>query len=328
MTSLYLRCEIFALSWVVLATTALSATPQVAPYPTHAIRVVVPFTPGGGADFVARTVGQKISDQVGQAVVIENRVGADGNIGTQLVAQATPDGYTLLLGYVGNLAIAPALHNKLPFDPLRDFAPITQLAAAPNILVVNTAMPAKDFAEFLSYIKANTGVVSFASAVVGSPGHLAGEMLKRSAGLQMFHIPYKGASQALVDVMGGQVQAMFGVSTVLPHIKTGKLRALATTGQRRLPVLPKVPTIAELGFPGFEASAWYGYLAPQPATPATIQFLYGQATQALKDPQIKDRLEAAGFQVIGSSPREFAAYIKSETAKWAAVVAASGVKAE
>jgi len=324
---LVIRAALVVIS-ALLAASVPAASPDASRYPARTLRVVVPFTPAGGADLVARTLGQRLSEQIGQMVVVDNRVGADGNIGTELVARATPDGYTLLLGYVGNLAIAPALHSRLPFDPVQDFAPITQIAAAPNILVVNTSVPVKDFAEFLSYIKANPNTVGFASAVVGSPGHLAGEMLKRRAGLMMFHIPYKGASQALVDVMGGQVQAMFGVSTVMPHIKTGKLRGLATTGHRRLAILPEVPTIAELGFPGFEATAWYGYLAPKLTSPATIKFLYDETARALKVPQVKARLEAAGFDIVGSTPSDFEAYIRSEIRKWAEVVTESGAKAE
>jgi tripartite-type tricarboxylate transporter receptor subunit TctC len=223
-------------------------------YPARPIRVVVPFTPGGGADTVARIVGQKMSEGFGQQLVIDNRVGADGNIGTEMVAHAVPDGYTILLGYVGNLAIGPAMQRKLLFDSVRDFAAITELAVAPNILVVNPAVPARNFQEFIAYVKANPKKVNFASAVVGSPGYLAGEFLNRAAGIEMLHIPYKGASQAIVDVMGGQVQAMFGVSTVLPHIHAGRLRALATTGAKRSVLLPQVPTIAESGYPRFKLS--------------------------------------------------------------------------
>jgi tripartite-type tricarboxylate transporter receptor subunit TctC len=297
-------------------------------YPARPVRVVVPFTPGGGADLIARTVGQKMSDQIGQQFVIDNRVGADGNIGTEIVARALPDGYTILLGYVGNLAIGPAMRRKLPFDPVRDFAPVIHLVAAPNILVVNPSVPAKNFEEFIAYVKANPGQVSFASAVVGSPGHLAGEMLKRAAGMDMAHIPYKGAAQALVDVIGGQVQAMFGVSTVLPHIRTGKLRALATTGSRRIALLPELPTVAELGFPGFEASAWYGLLVPARTPVPVVARLHQEAARALKEPEVMRRLEAAGFVVAGSGPEAFARYIRTEIAKWAGVVAASGAKPE
>ena len=297
-------------------------------YPERPIRVVVPFTSGGGADTVARTVGQKMSEGLAQQLVVDNRVGADGNIGTEMVARAASDGYTILLGYVGNLAIGPALHRKLPFDPVRDFAAITELAVAANILVVHPSVPAKNFQEFIAYVKANPKKVSFASAVVGSPGYLAGEFLNRAAGIEMLHIPYKGASQAIVDVMGGQVQAMFGVSTVLPHIHAGRLRALATTGAKRSTLLPQVPTIAESGFPRFEATAWYGLLAPASTPQAAIARLNAEAARALKTPEVKERLEAAGFDIVGSTPEAFAAYIKSEIKKWREIVAASGARAE
>ncbi len=295
-------------------------------YPERPIRVVVPFTAGGGADQIARNVGQKMSEQMGQQLVTDNRVGADGNIATEIGAHAAPDGYTLLLGYVGNLAIGPALKRKLPFDSVRDFAPITQLAAAPNILVVHPSVPAKNFPEFIAYVKANPKKVNFSSATVGSPGHLTGEFLNRAAGIEMTHIPYKGAAQAIVDVIGGQIPAMFGVSTVMPQVQAGKLRALATTGTRRFTLLPQVPTIAESGFPGFEATAWYGLLAPARTPQTVITRLHGEAVRALKVPEVKERLEAAGFEIVGSTPDAFAAYIKSEISKWREVAAAAGTK--
>ena len=295
-------------------------------YPDRPIRVVVPFTAGGGADQIARNVGQKMSEQMGQPLVTDNRVGADGNIATEIGAHAAPDGYTLLLGYVGNLAIGPALKRKLPFDSVRDFAPITQLAAAPNILVVHPSVPAKNFPEFIAYVKANPKKVNFSSATVGSPGHLTGEFLNRAAGIEMTHIPYKGAAQAIVDVIGGQIPAMFGVSTVMPQVQAGKLRALATTGTRRFTLLPQVPTIAESGFPGFEATAWYGLLAPARTPQTVVTRLHGEAVRALKAPEVKERLEAAGFEVVGSTPDAFAAYIKSEISKWREVAEAAGTK--
>jgi len=297
-------------------------------YPERPIRVIVPFTAGGGADLVARTVGQKLSELLGQQLVADNRVGADGNIATEMGARAVPDGYTLLLGYVGTLAIGPALKRKLPFDPVRDFAPITELAAAPNIFVVHPGVPAKNFPEFIAYVKANPKKVNFSSATVGSPGHLAGEFLNRAAGIEMTHIPYKGAAQAIIDVIGGQIPAMFGVSTVMPQVQAGKLRALATTGTRRFTLLPQVPTIAESGFPGFEATAWYGLLAPARTPQTVVTRLHGEAVRALKAPEVKERLEAAGFEIVGSTPEAFATYIKTEISKWREVAVASGTKAD
>jgi len=313
---------------LVLALPAAAQERSARPYPERPIRVIVPFTPGGGADLIARTVAQKLTEQLGQQLVIDNRVGASGNIGTEMAARALPDGYTILMGYVGNLAIGPSLYKKLPFDPVRDFAPITELAAAPNILVVHPSVPAETFKEFIAYVKANPMKVNFASAVSGSPGHLAGGLLRHAAGVEMVHIAYKGASQAIVDVLGGQVQAMFGVSTLMPHIKSGKLRALATTGLRRTPAMPQLPTIAELGFPGFEAVAWYGFLAPARTPPAIIARVHDETVRALKVPDLKARLEAAGFDLVGSTPDAFAAYIKTEIKKWAPVIKTSGTQVD
>lgn len=296
-------------------------------YPERPIRLIVPFTAGGGADLIARTVMHKISEDLGQPLVVDNRVGADGNIGAAMVAHAAADGYTILLGYVGNLAIGPALGRKLPFDPARDFAAITTLAAAPNVFVVHPSVPANDLREFIAYVKANPRKVSYASAVVGSPGHLAGELLNHTAGIEMVHIPYKGAAQAIVDVMGGQVQAMFGVNTVIPHVRSGKLRALASMGARRSALLPKVPTIAESGFPGIEATAWYGLLAPAGTPRGIISRLHTAVARTLKMPEVTDKLEATGFDVLESTPEAFAAYIKADTKKWREIVVASGIKA-
>ena len=244
------------------------------------------------------------------------------------MAHTSPDGYNLLLGYVGNLAIGPALHRKLPFDPLRDFAAITQLASAPNVLVVYPSVPVRTFNEFIEYVKARPQQINFASAVVGSPGHLAGEYLKHTAGLQMAHIPYKGAAQAVIDLLGGQVHAMFGVSTVMPHVKTGKLRALATTGLKRFSLLPDVPTIAESGFPGFEATAWYGFLAASGTPKAIVSRLHDETARALQTSFVTSKLKPLGFELVGSTPEAFAMYIRAETKKWGEIVKSAGIKAD
>jgi tripartite-type tricarboxylate transporter receptor subunit TctC len=231
-------------------------------YPNRPIRFVVPFAPGGSTDTLARTIGQKLSDSLQQQVVVDNRSGANGNIGMEIVAHAAPDGYTILLGYIANLGIGPGLYAKLPFDPVRDYAPITQLASSPNILAVHPSLPVKSFREMIAYAKANPKKLNFASSGVGSIGHLTGELLNRSAGIDMVHVPYKGSGQAVIDLLGGQVQMMFsGMSSVMQHIKAGRLRPLAVTGAQRSPAVPDVPTIAESGFPGFQATAWYGVLA-------------------------------------------------------------------
>ncbi len=297
-------------------------------YPERPVRIVVPYAAGGTADAVARLVGQKMSESLGQTVVIENRAGADGNLGAELVARAAPDGYTLLLGDVGNLTMGPAVRRSVPYDAVRDFAPIVQLIAAANVLAVHPSVPASNFRELVSYAKANPGKLSYASSGVGGSAHLAGELLKKAAGIDLLHVPYKGASPAITDVLRGDVQLMFGLSVVLPNVREGKLRALATTGATRLAVLPEVPTIAELGYPGFEATAWYGLLAPAGTPRPIVRRLHQVAVLALESPDVKQRLEAAGNQPIGNTPDEFAAYIRSEKAKWTEVVAAAGIKAE
>ena len=309
-----------------------SVTTQVvaaAEYPLRPIRFVVPFAPGGSTDTLARTLSIKLGEAFGQQVVVDNRAGGNGNIGTGIVAHAAPDGYTIVLGYIANLAIGPSLYAKLPFDPVRDFAPITLLAVAPNILVVHPTVPVRNFREFIAYAKANPAKVNFASAAVASPGHLTGELLNIAAGIHMQHVPYKGSGQAVIDLVGGQVQAMVsGMSSVMPHIKAGRLLPLAVTGAARSPAVPDVPTIAESGFPKFEATAWYGVLAPAKTPQSIVVRLHDAIVRALKLPDVKERLEYVGFEIVGGTPEAFAAYIKAEIAKWAPVVRASGVKPE
>jgi tripartite-type tricarboxylate transporter receptor subunit TctC len=298
-------------------------------YPTRPVRFIVPFAPGGSTDTLARTLSLKLGEALGQQVVVDNRAGGNGNIGTDLVAHAAPDGYTILLGYIANLAIGPSLYAKLPYDSVRDFAPITLLAVAPNILVVHPSVPVKNFQEFIAYAKANPAKLNFASAAVASPGHLSGELLNLAAGIHMQHVPYKGSGQAVVDLVGGQVQVMVsGMSSVMPHIKAGRLRPLAVTGARRSPAVPDLPTIAESGFPRFESTAWYGVLAPAGTPPAIITRLHDEIIRALKLPDVRERLEYVGFEIVGGTPAAFGAYIKAEIKKWAPVVKASGAKPE
>jgi tripartite-type tricarboxylate transporter receptor subunit TctC len=298
-------------------------------YPTRPVRFIVPFAPGGSTDTLARTLATKLADALGQQVVVDNRAGGNGNIGTDLVAHAAPDGYTILLGYIANLAIGPSLYAKLPYDPIKDFAPITLLAEAPNILVVHPSVPAKSFQEFIAYAKANPAKVNFASAAVASPGHLSGELLNLAAGIHMQHVPYKGSGQAVVDLVGGQVQAMVsGMSSVMPHIKAGRLRPLAVTGAKRSSAVPDVPTIAESGFPKFQSTAWYGVLAPAGTSSAIVTRLHDEIIRALKLPDVRERLEYVGFEIVGSTPAAFGDFIKTEIKKWAPVVKASGAKPE
>ena len=308
---------------------AAVATAAETNYPARPVRFIVPFAPGGSTDTLARTLAVRLTDVLGQQVVVDNRSGGNGNIGTDIVAHAVPDGHTILLGYIANLGIGPSLYAKLPFDPLKDFAPITLLAVAPNILVAHPSVPVKSVKELVAYAKANPNKVNYASAAVASLGHLAGELLNSSAGIQMQHVPYKGSGQAVIDLLAGQVQVMFsGMSSVMQHIKAGKLRPLAVTGAQRSPATPEVPTIAEAGYPGFEASAWYGVLAPAGTPKAIVLRLNSEILRALKIPEVKERLENVGFEIVGGTPEAFGAYMKSEIDKWARVVKTSGVRAE
>lgn len=308
-----------------LAFTAACAAAQ--GYPAKPVRFVVPYAPGGSTDTLARTIGVKLTDLLGQQVVVDNRPGASGNIGMDIVAHALPDGYTIVLGYIANLAIDPSLYAKMPYDPVRDFAPITELASSPNVLVAHPSVPVTSFKDLL--VKAKQGQFNFASAGVGSVGHLTGELLNQMAGIRMVHVPYKGSGQAVTDLLGGHVQLMFsGFSSTLPHIKSGRLRALAVTGAQRSPAAPDVPTIAESGFPGFEATAWYGVLAPAKTPKPVVSRLHNDIVKVLQEPDVKNRLSGLGFEIVGSTPEQFSAYIKAEIKKWAKAVKASGAKAD
>ncbi len=309
---------------VAAAAPALSQT-----FPVRPVRFVVPFAPGGSTDTLARTLSSKLADALGHQVVVDNRPGANGDIGMQIVATAAPDGHTIVLGYIANLGIGPGLYAKMPYDPVKDFAPITQLASAPNILVVHPSVPAKSLREFIAHAKANPRKLNFASSSVASVGHLTGELLNGLAGIDMVHVPYKGSGQAVIDLIGGQVQSMFsGMSSTLPQVKTGKLRALAVTGAKRSPAAPDVPTIAESGFPGFEATAWYGVLTATRTAKPVVMRLNAEIVKALALPDVRQRLEGVGFEIVGGTPEAFGAYIQSEIAKWAKVVKAAGVRPE
>jgi tripartite-type tricarboxylate transporter receptor subunit TctC len=298
-------------------------------FPTKPVRFIVPFAPGGSTDTLARTLGQKLSDGLGQQVVIDNRTGANGNIGMDIAAKAPPDGHTIVLGYIANVAIGPSLYEKLPFDPVRDYEAVTLLATSPNVLVAHPGVQATNLKELIALAKAKPGTLNFASASVGSVGHLTGELLNHLAGIHMTHVAYKGSGQAVTDLLGGHIQLMFsGFSSVMPHIKSGKLRPLAQTGEKRSPALPDVPTIAEQGFPKFEATAWYGVHAPAKTPKPIVNRLNSEIVKALKMPDVRDRLTGLGFELVGSTPEYYAKYIKSEITKWAKVVKASGAKPE
>jgi tripartite-type tricarboxylate transporter receptor subunit TctC len=313
---------------ITCALALLAAVPaQAQQYPNRPVRFVVPFAPGGSTDTLARTMGVKLSDALGQQVVVDNRPGANGDIGMMIVAKAPADGHTLVLGYIANLAIAPSLQSKMPYDPVKDFAPITQPASSPNVLTAHPSVPARNLTELIALVKAKPGTVSFASTGVASIGHLTGELINNLAGIRMTHVPYKGSGQAVTDILGGHVQVMFsGFSSTLHHIKAGKLRALAVTGPKRSSALPETGTISEQGFPGVEATAWYGVLAPAGTPKAVVARLHGEFVKILKHPDVVQRLDGLGFEIVGSTPEAFGAYIRSEIRKWEKVVRASGAK--
>jgi tripartite-type tricarboxylate transporter receptor subunit TctC len=320
-----IRCAAGALVAAVAA--AASAQPNLNPYPNRSIRLVVPFPAGGTTDVLARAAAQKLTESLGQAVVVDNRPGAGGNIGAELVAKAAPDGYTLLMGTVGTHAINPSLYPKMPYDHVRDFAPIILVAGVPNVLVINTTLPVNSVQELIAYAKANPGKVNFASSGNGTSIHLSGELFKSMAGVQMTHIPYKGSAPALMDLIGGQVQVMFdNLPSALPQIKAGKLKALAVTSRERAAVLPDVPTLAESGLPGFEASSWFGLLAPAGTPQPVIAKLNGDVAKWLASPEAKEKLLSQGANAAGGSPADFARHIAAETAKWQKVVKESGAK--
>ncbi len=318
---------LFALLLAVLALTAPSAMAQ--QYPSKPIVLVVPFAPGGTSELISRLVAQKLTERLGQQVVVENRPGAAGNIAMEQVARAAPDGYTLILGHIGTLAVNPAMFPKLPYDAIKDFAPVSLIAAVPNIVTVNPAVPAKTLKEFLDLARAKPGSINYGSAGNGSAGHLAMEYLKRIAKADMVHVPYKGTGPMLTDLLAGQTQATFtGSSPLIPHIKSGKLRALAVGSAVRIPSLPEVPTVAESGFAGFETSQWYGIIAPAKTPPAIIQKLSVEIAQVMKQPDVIARLSGDGTVMIGSTPNEFAAYISKEMKRWGEVVHDANIKAE
>jgi tripartite-type tricarboxylate transporter receptor subunit TctC len=309
---------------ICLALPALAET-----WPTRPIRFIVPFAPGGGGDVVGRIIGQRMSEQLGKPLVIDNRAGGGGTLGCELAAKAAPDGYTLLLGNVGPIAVGPALYPKLAYDPVRDFAPVTMIASFPNLLVANPGLPFKTVPELVAYAKSRPGTLNFASAGAGTSTHLAGELFKSVAGIDVVHVPYKGGAAAMTDIIAGQVAYYFGtMPSSMPLAKAGKLRALAVTSLTRSPAAPEVPTIAESGYPKFETAAWYGLMFPT-GTPREIVARTNAATiVVLALPDIRERLVHEGSEPLGSTPGQFSAYIKSEIAKWSAVVKAANLKAD
>jgi tripartite-type tricarboxylate transporter receptor subunit TctC len=297
-------------------------------YPFKPVRIVVPFAPGGPNDIIVRLVAQKLTEAWGQPVVVENRPGGGGNIGTDFVAKAAPDGYTLLSVGPGSLIINPLI-GRVPYDTARDFAPVTLMARVPNALVAHPSLSANSVKELIALARSQPGKINYGSGGNGSTPHLAGALFASMAGIELTHIPYKGTAPAMSDLIGGQVQIAFlGIPTVLPHFKSGKLRTLAVTGKRRSPELPGVPTVDEAGVPGYEVSPWYGLLAPAGASRAIITRLNAEVARVVRSADMKEKLGVQGAEVAGGSPEEFAAVIRADTATWARVVKDAGIRGE
>ena len=315
--------------WPLLAALLASTAALAQSYPHKAVRMVVPFAAGAGSnDIMARLIAQKLSDSLGQQVVVDNRPGASGIIGTDIVAKAQPDGYTALMMSL-TFTVNPSLFSRLPYETVRDFTPVTLVASAPLMLVVHPSLPAKSVPEFIAYAKANPGKLNFGSGGPGTTPHLAGEMLKTMAGIQVTHIPYKGGAPALADLIGGQIQFMCeNIPGTLPFARAGKLRALAVTDLKRSPLLPELPTLDEAGLKGYQIVGWNGLFVPAGTPPVIVNKLHAEVVKALALPDVKERLATMGADGVGDTPQHFASFIKAEIPKWAKVVKDAGLKVE
>lgn len=297
-------------------------------YPTKPINIVVPFAPGGSTDVLARRLGDKLAAAWGQPVVVGNRPGAGGTLGADFVAKSAPDGYTLLMGVTGSNAIAQALYPKLPYDTIKDFAPVSMMVSAPLVLAVNPDVKANTATEFLTLVKSKPGAISYGSAGNGTSMHLTGEMYKQASDLSMVHVPYRGSAAMLTDLMSGEIQATFGdVLVLMPQIEAGKIRALAVTSKARHSMLPNVPTLDEVGLKGFEALSWQGLFAPAGTPPDVIEKLSAEVNKAMQSPDIRDFFAAQGFNVQGTTPAAFKTFVAGEVAKWSPIVKNSGAQA-
>jgi tripartite-type tricarboxylate transporter receptor subunit TctC len=318
----------FALLLATVMVLSEAASLRADDYPSKPIRIVVPTPPGGIADILARVVAQKIGENTGSTWVVENKSGATGQVAAQFVAKSPPDGYTVFIGYHSTHAMLQHL-TKLQYDPDKDFAPVIYLALAPNILVVNPAVPANSVRELVAHAKANPGRLTFASQGIGSTGHLGGEQFRQSAGIDISHVPYRGAAPALQDLIGGQVSMMFDVVPLSKeHIAAGKVRALAVATKQRVPAVPDVPTMAEAGLPDVEAGAWWGLLVPAGTPANAVKWLNAESKRALSDPEVRKRLESMGLTLYLGSPEEFAQHIATETKRWGEVIRKAGIKPE
>jgi len=324
------RLTVCTLLSVGLATTAnAAATAAATPYPTKPIRYIVPFAPGGPTDLMSRAFAEKVGEAWGQQVVVDNRGGAGGNIGAEVVAKSAPDGYTVMIGHTGTHATSVSLYQRVGFDPVRDFSPISLVATLPLALVVNAHVPAKSVKDFIELAKAKPGAINFASAGNGGPTHLAGELFKTMAGIAIVHVPYKGNAAALTELVGGQVQMMFSnLLTAMPHVKTGRLRALGVSSAKRSPSAPDLPTIAESGLPGFDMAPWYGILGPANLPRDIVAKWTGEVTRIIRLPDMQQRFVAQGIDLAASTPEVFGALIKSEVPRWSKLVKQVGAKVD
>jgi tripartite-type tricarboxylate transporter receptor subunit TctC len=314
-------------SLLLLALFAPLAVAQTSAWPTKPVRMIVPFPPGGSTDVVSRILGQRLAEGLGQTLVIDNRGGAGGNIGTDLAAKSAPDGYTILMGTV-TMSINPFLYPKMSHDVLRDLAPVSVVASAPQVLVVHPSFPAKTVKDVIDFAKAKPGAVNFGSSGNGTSGHLGIEMMKAATGIQVVHVPYKGAAPAMTDLLAGQVQVMFEtITTAIPQLKAGKIRGIAVAASKRSTLLPELPPMTET-IPGLDTTSWYGLMVPAGTPKAVISRLYAETAKALAVADVRERYAALGTEPVGSSPEEFDRYLRAEMAKWSKVIKQAGVKLE
>ena len=313
--------------WAAIMILAAAAPVFGQAYPVKAVRLIVPFPPGGSTETLARLVSVKLAEVWGQQIIIDNRPGAGGIIGTELGAKAAPDGYTLLMGSGAPLTIVPGLYAKLPYDPLKDFAPIMNVAAVPNVVALHPSVPARDVKALIALARAQPDQLTFASNGAGSPGHLAGELLKSMSGTRITHVPYKGSAPATLAVVSGEVSVTFTTTTaVLPQAKAGRLKIIAVTTLQRLTQMPEIPTVAESGLQGYEATSWFGLVAPAAIAPDLLKKIYTDALQVINQRDVRSRIDSLGATPIGNTPEQFRLQIRDDLAKWARVIKQSGAK--